>query len=286
MALDPWIYAIDGQFWSGKTLIMTRYIVQLYRDPRNIIITNIKLHFEAPNVMRIDDIIDLWVNEKWQRVTKYTFLDVLQYIWQQDDKIRTLHIKRNDRLRWFIMLDEWWILLNQHNRKQFPFETYDYMLQVRKINVYFFLWVQKFKNLSMQIREHVTSVLYFRPLFWLKFLKNKIWVIRIKSVDVDWVTETRKYLAKDDKGDLVTKEEPIDSMLEYLRKPSRFRFYDDLYLNKKFTDVELMIDYSPIQSHIDDYLWKKKQVEIWFTQRKIRDLKNLEELIEEKNQII
>lgn len=259
---------------------MTRYIVQLYKDPRNIIITNIKLHFDAPNVMNIDDIIDLWLDEKGKQQTKYSFLDVLQYIGQVDDQIRELHIKRWDRLRWFLFLDEWWILLNQHNRKSFPFETYDFLLQVRKINVYFFLGVQKFKNLTMQIREHVTAVLYFRPLLGLRFLKKKVWSIRMKQVDVEGVTETRKYMAKDDKGDLVTKEEPIDRHIEYLRKPSRFKFYDDLYLNKKFVKVDLKIDYWPITPHIQEYLGKKKQIEVWFTKRKIFDLKEQENLIE------
>lgn len=59
---------------------MTRYIVQLYKDPRNIIITNIKLHFTAPNVLNIDDIIDLSTDEKGKKQVKYSFLDVLQFI--------------------------------------------------------------------------------------------------------------------------------------------------------------------------------------------------------------
>lgn len=279
MALDPGIYAIDWQFGSWKTLIMTRYIVQLYKDPRNIIITNIKLHFTAPNVLNIDDIIDLSTDEKGKKQVKYSFLDVLQFIWQEDEKIRDLKIKRNDRLKRFLFLDEWGILLNQHNRKNFPYETYDFLLQVRKINVFFFLGVQKFKNLTMQIREHVTAVLYFRPLFWLRFFKKTVGTVRMKQVDVEGVTETRKYLAKDDKGDLVAKEEPIDWFLEYIRKPSWFKFYDDLYLNKKFSHAKLLLDYTPIQPHIDNYLGKKKQTELTFTQKKIQDLKQQEVLL-------
>lgn len=101
----------------------------------------------------------------------------------------------------------------------------------------------------------------------------------MKQVDVEGVTETRKYLAKDDKGDLVAKEEPIDWFLEYIRKPSWFKFYDDLYLNKKFSHAKLLLDYTPIQPHIDNYLGKKKQTELTFTQKKIQDLKQQEVLL-------
>lgn len=143
---------------------MARYIAILHKDPRVIIITNIKLHFSAPNILNIDDMIHIDEYDQYgKEKTKYAFLDVLQYVGQQDDKVRNLKVKRNDRLKWFLFLDEGGILLNQHNRKQFPVEAYDYLLQVRKINVYLFLGVQKFKNLTMQIREHTSSVIYFRP---------------------------------------------------------------------------------------------------------------------------
>jgi hypothetical protein len=49
---------------------------------------------------------------------------------------------------------------------------YDYLLQVRKINVYIFLASQKYKNISAQLREHIESVFYFKPFLDLDFLKN------------------------------------------------------------------------------------------------------------------
>lgn len=76
----------------------------------------------------------------------------------------------------------------------------------------------------------------------------------MKEVDNEGVTEVRKYRGKDDKGDPINKEEPIDWLVEYIWKPARYKYYDDLYLNKKFASAKLYLDYSPIQPHIDNYL--------------------------------
>ena len=48
----------------------------------------------------------------------------------------------------------------------------DYLLQVRKINVRLFLAAQKYKNIARQLREHIESVFYFRPLFNISFFTN------------------------------------------------------------------------------------------------------------------
>jgi len=255
MSLTPGIYAVDWRFGSWKTLIMTRRLTKLYPNPKNIIFTNIKLNFTSPNIYQYDDIIDLWTDEKTNKPKqKFTILEVLELIWQLDDISRQSQIKRDDRIRYRIFADEWWIIFNQHERSKFPIEILQFLLQSRKLNIHLFFWVQKFKNLSNQLREHVSSVFYFRPFLWLPFLKNYFWEIRNKEVDNEWITETIKYKAEDWQWNTVQKEIPIDEHVEYIYKPSRYKYYDDLYLNKKFYKPIFYNDYTAIRDNVIDRL--------------------------------
>ena len=61
---------------------MARYIWILHKDPRNVIFTNIKLHFRSDNIYRIeDDEINLGWNEKNEKEKiKLAFYDNLEFI--------------------------------------------------------------------------------------------------------------------------------------------------------------------------------------------------------------
>jgi hypothetical protein len=106
----------------------------------------------------------------------------------------------------------------------------------------------------------------------LDFLKNIFWTIRNKQVDMDWNTESYIYMSKDEKWDYIKKEKPIDDHIEYIRKPARFKEYDDLYLNKKFLDVKLLNDYQTITKHINlefrKILRQKRIKRKWLFQKK------------------
>lgn len=252
---------------------MARYIMKLLQDPTNIIFTNVQINSNAENLYIYKETLSETstqelANWRVKETTKihYWMLDVLKLIWEIDNK-RRRNIEtiiewsgedphkvrsqfRNKRLKYYIFDDEAGIVFNQHTWKTFPQEFFEYLLQVRKINVYVVLAAQRFKNISMQLREHIDSVFYFRPFLWLNYFKNKFWQVRIKEVETDWSTSMRKYVARDDQGNNVVKEVPIDSMVERMWKPSRYKYYDDLYLNKKFDKSELKFNFDNVSLYI------------------------------------
>ena len=108
------------------------------------------------------------------------------------------------------------------------------LFQLRKINVYTLIWIQRPNRLLKMIRENVDQVFYFKPLFWenedaiWKFFWKFIWQYRLKVLDWDipwnpvlntWTPEEPKY---------------YDKRVWWMWKPSVWKFYDDLYINKKY----------------------------------------------------
>lgn len=231
--LNPWIMGVDGEFWAWKTNMMSYMLERFSRDPYTICFTNIKINYERENIIFYEDILDAWYNEKGKKNTTFWMLEILKIIWQIDNLQRKANTTRANRLRFYIFQDEWGIIFNQHARSKFPLAFFDYLLQVRKINVTIFLWVQLFTNLSKQLREHIARVFYFEP--FLGYFTS-FWSIRCKKLDVEGNIRMKQYLAKDEQGDYITKEKPIDQHVKYWYKPRYYKLYDDLYLNKKFTN--------------------------------------------------
>lgn len=282
MNINPGIFAVDWPFGSWKTLIMARRIEKLRKDYWNIIFTNILMTNKSDNVFIFTDVIDLWTDAKWKNLFKYTVLDILQFIGKMDNIQRSKSINRNDRVNYYIFIDEWGIVFNQHNWQSFPFQFYDYLLQVRKINVHLIFWVQKFKNLSLQFREHVDSVFYFRSFLRMRYFQNKFWTIRKKFVDTDGNTCFYQYEWKDESWDWVTKEKPEDYHFEWIHKPSWYYSYDDLYLNKKFSDAEVLLDYTNQEQLIIEYLIDRQREYDNSTLTAITNLKEHEQYLEQK----
>lgn len=274
--IDNWLYVVDGRFWSGKTLILARWISKLYKDPRNIIFTNIKLHWTSPNITNYVETItvegeyyDYRGQKKKQPDQIFFWLsDVLATIVEMDqarrDKIEKFAkdkkiplfiaqaIFRPQRLKYYIMDDEAGIILDNYSRESLPETFKEKLLQVRKINTWLIFGAQRVIDVARMLRKHFNGVFYFEPLFSWKFLKRRSWSIRFKEVDFDTgQTIAVPYLTRDENGNDVTEYRPIDYRVEWLLwKPRYYWIYDDLYLNKKFTIEERMQNFDTVQGYI------------------------------------
>jgi len=254
------IYGIWGPFGSGKTSIMAWWTERLSRSPYNVVLTNVKMHITRPNIYFYPDAFDFVDPWNKQKVPiRFWLQDILEYMNTQYEKSRANNIKRDERIKFFVFIDEAWIIFNQHERQSLPPTFLEHMLQIRKYNGRLFFGAQQYKNIAMQFREHVNGVFYFEPSRWdrLPFLKT-YWSIRLKQVDTDGKTLMRQYVGKDDTGQFVVKEVPLDYEVEKFTRSKAWGLYDDLYLNRKIKNVNPQLDYSVVTWHIDEILYDSK----------------------------
>ena len=107
---------------------MTKMIFDLYKNPQNIIFTNIKLKFNSKNIIYFED-NDL--------LKLFILIDKIAKIQNNPDIV-----KRKERLKFFIFLDEAAILFNSTDLKEFKItnnKMLDYLYQIRKINICLFI---------------------------------------------------------------------------------------------------------------------------------------------------
>lgn len=228
--------------------MMNRRIRKLSQNQNVFIFTNLDLTYTRSNIYTFEDMLPTWkFDKKWKEIMEYWVYDVFKFIWSMDDYQRSQNVPRNKRIKYFVFLDEWWILFNSHNWSKFPQWLIQYLLQIRKINTRLFVWAQKYRNVVSQLREHVDKVFYFKRFLW---IFKDFWTIRMKEVDLEWNTIMDVFLAKDEQGDYIKKEKPRDEHVEFFYKPSRYKFYDDLKLNKKFSNSDTILDFWEIWQHI------------------------------------
>ena len=84
------------------------------------------MHFDSSNLYNFDDLIDGWYDSKGKPKRKHWLLDVLEFISYIDEEQRKNNLQRAKRLKFYIFLDEWWILFNQHSWQSFPLQFFDY----------------------------------------------------------------------------------------------------------------------------------------------------------------
>lgn len=249
MAISPWLYGIDGQFGSWKTSSSVKLIRDVMIGKNVFIFTNIKLNFSAPNIYRYKEVYYTSGTDKKGlpiKVKNYWLLDVFRFCGELKKFCDDNKVARKDRPRIFIFDDEAGITFNQNDRSKLPLEFVDYLLQVRKLNVTCFLIAQKYKNIAIQLREHIFEVFYTKKLFFLDFFG--FIELRRKEVELDWKTVVDAFYEKDENWNKHIVEYPRDSSVEVLRPRGTRRHYDDRRLNKAF-------DSYPISSLGTDLVW-------------------------------
>lgn len=107
-----------------------------------------------------------------------------------------------------------------------------YILQCRKMNADLFLISQKITRMVKVLRENIDWVLYAVPLFDFWIFKEII-IIRKKKVDDEGKTLTKQFIGKDQNGDYVKKETPLDFYVRWFYAPPIWKMYDDWHKNIK-----------------------------------------------------
>lgn len=227
----------------------------MVRFPNAVIFTNIKMNYEAPNLYFFKDYIRTGEKDKKGKpIWKYGLLDLLDYFYLVKESQEYAQLKRAHRPRFFIVIDEAAIIFNKYERSKLPPDFDQHIRQIRKYNGYLFFVSQNFLWLSIQFRNHIDWCFYFRPFLDSNFFAERFWEIRASKRKEDWTVKTYQYVAKDDQGNDVIKEKPIDKNVDRIYKPSRWKTYDDLYLNMKFDDVKVIGEYGPIKQYVDNYI--------------------------------
>ncbi len=236
-------------------------------DRLNIVFTNIKMEYTAPNLFFYPDVVHYTDPFNGSKHTfKHWLLDILEYLHNQYHEMRNKWIRRDDRIRFYIIVDEAWLIFNQHNRKNLSPDFLTHLFQIRKYNGWLFFCAQKYKNIAMQFREHVLGEYYLKPSFWsfLPRLKHQS-EVRFREVDLEGNTLMYEYEAKDENGDRIVKAYPVDSKVQVFRRDKVRHTYDDLYFNSALAHVDPQLDYSPVSDHIGSVV---KEVRLWYFEKK------------------
>lgn len=245
------IYWIEGQFGSWKTSLAT-YIAkqQAIRTARaiasqlvwwkSIILSNIKFDdFQFPNYFYFED-------DKFLEVLRTAnFLNDLERELYHTKREKSSLVKRHrDKFtKFYIFYDEstaiqsarWSVkTIKDGNTAQ-----EEYIMQNRKNfeNVYI-IWADGNQN-DKSLRRHVEWWYRVKPLwFWLSKLPvlRDIWVIERHKKDEEGNIAMEKYIGKDEKGDYIAKQKPIQENIDWFYKPWVWDFYDDLHKNIKDPD--------------------------------------------------
>jgi len=155
---------------------------------------------------------------------------------------------RNERPSFNIFFDELWIFANSMDYKQLHKEhwdnLYELILQCRKLFDSIYLIAQKPKLIANSLRQHISYWYTMKPLWgwkWLWKYSSQIWV---QDLDPEtYQVEIKKEIKFDKEWNKYTLEIPMEVVERnvWFRK-KYFRYYDDLYLNKRF-DFELVFPY-------------------------------------------
>jgi len=118
----------------------------------------------------------------------------------------------------------------------------EYIMQNRKnFQDIYIIWADGNQN-DKSLRRHVER--WFRvkpfslfgiPLWKLPILRN-IWVIERHKKDDEGNILMEKYAAKDERGDYIVKQKPVQENIDWFYKPWVWWYYDDLHKNIKDTE--------------------------------------------------
>lgn len=259
------IYWIEWQFWSWKSSLATyiakqqairtaKAIAQKIVWWKSIIISNIKFDdFQFKNYFYFED-------DKFLEVLRTAnFLNDLERELYHTKKPNSSLVKRHrDKFtKFYIFYDESTAVQNAWSKKE-TIKTSgttqeEYITQNRKNfeNIYI-IWADGNQN-DKSLRRHVEWWYRVKPLwYWLSKLPFlcDIWIIERHKKDDDWNIAMEKYVWKDEKGDYIKKEKPIQENIDWFYKPGVWDLYDDLHKNIKDPDR-----YKINPDHLRAFIW-------------------------------
>lgn len=230
------VYGIDWGFGEGKT--STCAYLASNSGGRTLIWSNIKMNeFAVPNYRYFDD----WDFAKTLR-TINAFNDVERQIYGYRIKNNTLPQWERDKFtKHILLLDEAGIILNANKWRDVDDYLTDYINQQRKNFEDIYICTADGWQTGKSLRRYCELWMYPRKISKLPFLKD-FREVRIQKRDPETMAViTEKYLAKDDRGDDVVKERPLDYYLDWFYAPFTWKVYDDLHKNiidpNKYEDI-------------------------------------------------
>gem|GEM_PF-2799560 len=72
-----------------------------------------------------------------------------------------------------------------------------------------------------------------------------------------------KYAAKDERGDYIVKQKPVQENIDYFYKPGVWKYYDDLHKNIKDPD-KMNINKEHLKKFVEYSPNLKKKAAVWF----------------------
>lgn len=243
-----WIFWIEWQFWSWKTSLASymakkkametvRAIAKKIDWKNSIIISNIKFDKQIiPNSYYFEDSKILEMLRTGNAIN-----DIERAIyWKVKTPGWLTKWPRKKFLKMYIFFDESWALMNSQKRLKDNETFAQYLNQCRKNNTDIWIISVEGSENNKILRSKVDWWYYVNSINF-PFLKD-FWIIRRCKKDAEWNIQTIKYLWKDQNGDYVQKEKPMDYYVDFFYKPLSWRNYDDLHKNIKDSEKYSEID--------------------------------------------
>lgn len=241
------IYWIEWQFWSWKTSLAT-YIAKQQAINTAKIIAKKLVWWQSIILSNIK--FDEFYFKNYYYFEDDKFLEVLRTANFLNDLERELYFEKRENsslVKWdrpkftkfYIFYDESTAIqsargslktMKNDNSQE------EYIMQNRKNfeNIYI-IWADGNQN-DKSLRRHVEWWYRVKPMwFWLNklpFFKD-IWIIERHKKDEEGNIAMEKYVWKDEKGDYIAKQKPIQENIDWFYKPWVWSFYDDLHKNIK-----------------------------------------------------
>lgn len=272
------IHWIEWQFWSGKTSLAVYLSKKISKDPNAIIITNIKLS----KVFFLNSFYfsDEKLLEMLRTINSVNDIERIIYWWQKT-KYWLKNWPRKKFLKFYVLFDESWALLNSQKRLWKENETFaQYLNQCRKLFTDIYIISVEGGENNKILRSKVEWWYYVKTINF-PFLKD-FWIIRRQKKDENWNVATIKYLWKDQNGDYIQKEKPMDYYVDYFYKPFVWPLYDDLHKNIKdpekynWLDKELFNEILKMKPELEKVIFENEKFKILESKIEKNDNKQLD----------
>ncbi|MDQ7009726.1 MAG: hypothetical protein Q9M94_05535 [Candidatus Gracilibacteria bacterium] len=247
------INGIEGQFGSGKSSLATfiasevqkisnKYIKKGQSFSGNLILSNIKMDKKRlPNYYYFED-------DKFLELlrTCNSINDIERFLYTSDKKNGggLKNYQRKKFTKFYIFFDEAGAIANNQNKLENNAVYAEYINQNRKNFQEIYIITAKGEQTNKTLRRMVDWWYYVKPFANFPILKD-IGVIRRQQKDDEGKILTQKYIGKDDKGDDILKEKPVDEYYGFFFKPTVWGLYDDLHKNiadsDKYSELDLKL---------------------------------------------
>jgi len=233
------IFGIEGQFGSGKSSTAVK-MAERY-GPNALVLTNIKVNTALkPNwkIFGDDDLLEmLRVANMKDDGERFKFCE---------ERIDGAPFPYYDRGRFsdtVIILDEAGAIANNRSWKEFDEVMCEYLNQNRKMWCDIIIVTADGTQVESSLRRFVEDWVYVEPL-WDFWIFREFKCVRCRKKKKDGSPMMEFYLGRDENGDWVTKERPLDWKLFTYFGPTTWRLYDDLHKNIRDKDKYVLSDRS------------------------------------------